>query len=95
MLLELLGGPEETLLGRPTEGFHGHGGPTPHEGERELAIEEISRSLEPGVTLVIAEIADPDPKTLDSVLAPLGGDVTRRPARDVYAEIRSAAAKAG
>jgi hypothetical protein len=44
---------------------------------------------------VIAEIADPDPKTLDSVLAPLGGNVTRRPARDVYSEIQAAAAKPG
>jgi hypothetical protein len=95
MLLELLGGPEGTLFGRPSEGFRGHGGPTPHEGERELALEEISRSLEPGVTLVIAEIADPDPDVLDSVLAALGGNVTRRPARDVYAEIGAAAAKAG
>jgi hypothetical protein len=95
MLLELLAGPEGTLFARPTEGFRGHGGPTPHEGEPELALEEISRSLEPGVTLVIAEIADPDPEALDSVLAPLGGTVTRRPARDVYAEIRAATAKAG
>jgi hypothetical protein len=54
-----------------------------------------SRSLEHGVTLVIAEIADPDPEVLDSVLAPLGGNVTRRPARDIHAEIRAAAAKAG
>ena len=95
MLVELLGGPEGTLFGRPSEGFRGHGGPTPHEGERELALEEMSRSLEPGVTLVIAEIADPDPEVLDSVLAPLGGKVTRRPAQDIYAEIRAAAAKAG
>jgi hypothetical protein len=29
------------------------------------------------------------------VLAPLGGDVTRRPTREVYAEIRAAEAKAG
>jgi hypothetical protein len=93
MLLELLGGPEGTLVGRPSEGFRGHAGPTLHEGERELALEEIRRSLEPGVTLVIAEIADPDPEVLDSVLAPLGGKVTRRPARDIYAEIT--AAKAG
>jgi hypothetical protein len=35
------------------------------------------------------------PEVLDSVLAPLGGNVTRRPARDVYAEIGAAAAKAG
>jgi hypothetical protein len=95
MLLELLGGPEGALFAPPTEGFSGHGGPTPHEGEGELALEEISRSLEPGVTLVIAEIADPDPEVLDSVLAPLGGNVTRRPARDIYAEIRAAAAKPG
>jgi hypothetical protein len=95
MLLELLGGPEGTVFEQPTEGFRGHGRPTPHKGERELALEEISRSLEPGVTLVIAEIADPDPEVLDSVLAPLGGNVRRRPARDVYAEIAAAAAKAG
>jgi hypothetical protein len=95
MLVELLGGPEGTLFARPTEGFRGHGGPTPHEGDRELALEEISRSLEPGVTLVIAEIADPDPEVLDSVLSPLGGKVIRRPAQDVYAEIRAAEAKAG
>jgi hypothetical protein len=95
MLLEVLGGPERTLFGRPSEGFRGHAGPTPHEGERELALEEMSRSLEPGVTVVIAEIADPDPEVLDSVLARLGGNVTRRPARDIYAEIQAAAAKAG
>jgi hypothetical protein len=95
MLLELLGGPEGTLFEPPTEGFRGHGGPTPHEDERELALEEISRSLEPGVTLVIAEIADPDPEVLASVLAPLGGNVTQRPARDIYAEIRAAAAEGG
>jgi hypothetical protein len=95
MLAELLGGPVGTLFARPTEGFRGHGRPTPREGERELALEEISRSREPGATLVIAEIADPDPEVLDSVLAPLGGKVTRRPAQDVYAEIRAAAAKAG
>ena len=71
----------------------GHGGGSPHEGERELALEEISRSLEPGVTLVIAEIADPDPDVLDAALASLGGTVTRRPAADVYAEVQAAEAK--
>ena len=74
------------------EGYQRHGGPSPHEGERELALEEISRSLEPGITLVIAEIADPDPEVLDSTLDALGGAVTRRAARDVYAEVRAAEA---
>jgi hypothetical protein len=52
-------------------------------------LEEISRDLEPGVTLVIAEIADPDPGVLDSALEALGGSVTRRAARDVYAELEA------
>jgi hypothetical protein len=93
MLLDVLGGPVGVLWARPSEGFRGHGGGSPHEGERELALEEISRSLEPGLTLVIAEIADPDPDVLDPALASLGGTVTRRPAADVYAEVQTAEAQ--
>jgi hypothetical protein len=92
MMLDVLGGPLGVLSARPTEGFQEHRRPSPHEEERELALEEISRSLEPGVTLVIAEIADPDPEVLESTLDALGGDVTRRAARDVYAEVRAAEA---
>lgn len=92
MVLDLLGGPLGVLSARPTEGFERHPWPSRHDDERELALEEISRSLEPGVTLVIAEIADPDPEVLESTLAALGGAVTRRAARDVYAEVRAAGA---
>jgi hypothetical protein len=95
MLLELLGGPEGTLFGRPSEGFRGHGDRLRTRASASSPLEEISRSLEPGVTLVIAELADHDPEVLDSVLAPLGGHVTRRPARDTYTEIQAAAANAG
>jgi hypothetical protein len=90
MLLDVMGGPIGILSSRPAEGFQGHGGPSPHEGERETVLEEMSRSLEPGVTVVVAEIADPDPDVLDSALARLGGSVTRRAARDVYAEVQAA-----
>ena len=90
MLLDALGGPLGVLSTRPTEGYQRHPGPSPHEDERELALEEINRSLEPGVTLVIAEIANPDPDVLESTLGVLGGAVTRRAADDVYAEVRAA-----
>jgi hypothetical protein len=92
MLLDVLGGPVGVLSSRPVEGFAGHGGRSPHEGERETILEEMSRSLEPGITLVVAEIADPDPEVLDSTLAALGGSVTRRAAGDVYAEVQAAEA---
>jgi SpoVK/Ycf46/Vps4 family AAA+-type ATPase len=61
------------------------------EGElpvREAALERISRDLEPGVTIVIAEIAAPDPGVLGAVLEELGGTVTTRAAANVYAELR-------
>jgi hypothetical protein len=90
MLVEALSSPLGALHQRPAESFRGHGGPSPHDGERELALEDISRTLEPGVTLVIAEIADPDPDVLDSTLAGLGTTVTQRPAQDVYAELQAA-----
>ena len=88
--LEAFAGPLVVVSQRPAESFRGHGGPSPHDGEREVALEDISRNLEPGVTLVVAEIADPDPDVLDSTLAGLGTTVTRRAARDVYAELQAA-----
>jgi hypothetical protein len=94
MLLDLLRGPHGVLSAPPDEEYHGHGAPSrANARNRELALDEMSRSLEPGVTLVVAEIAQPDPEALDSVLEALGGSVTSRPARDVYAEIEAADAR--
>lgn len=90
MLVDVLGGPLGILFARPTEGFRGSAYRPAHEGARELALEDISRNLEPGVTLVIAEIADPDAEVLDAAVAALGGSATRRRAQDVYAEIEAA-----
>ena len=89
MMVDALSGPTGAVFTRPTESFRGHGDRRAHEDERELVLEEISRDLEPGVAIVIAELADPDPGELDSALDALGGSVTRRPARDVYAELTS------
>jgi hypothetical protein len=46
--------------------------------ERARAPEEVGRELEPGVTLVIAEVEDPDPDVLDSALRAVGGSSSRR-----------------
>lgn len=95
MLVEALGGPLGILFSPPAESFRGHGGESHHEGERELLLESISRDLEPGVTIVVAEIADPDPAVLDSALDGLGGTVTRRSAEEVYAEVQGAETATG
>ena len=89
IMVNAVSGPTGAVFGQPTESFRGHGDQPGHETERELVLEEISRNLEPGVTIVIAEIADPDPGELDAALAALGGSVvTRRAAREVYAELQ-------
>jgi hypothetical protein len=89
-LVDGLSSPMNGVFARPAEGFRAHGAPWTHAGERELALEEISRNLEPGVTLVIAEIEDPDPDVLDAALDALGGIATRRDAEAFSAELDAA-----
>jgi len=55
-----------------------------------LAFEEIGRDLEPGITLVIAEVEDPDPDVLDSALDALGGCAATRAAAAYSADLRAA-----
>jgi hypothetical protein len=88
IMVVALSGPTGAVFARPTESFRGHGARPTHEAERELVLGEVSRNLEPGVTIVIAEITDPDRGVLEAALAALGGSVTRRAARDVYAELQ-------
>lgn len=92
ILVDAISGPAEAPYAEPTETFRGHGDQAAHEADRELVLGElgeISKDLEPGVTLVIAEIADPDPDVLESTLHALGGSATVRSARDVYAAINA------
>jgi uncharacterized membrane protein len=95
MMFGALKGPLGMLFAGSSAGFEGHGGPSPHAGDPDLLIEEMSRDLEPGVTLVAAEIAEPDPEMLDGALNRLGGIVTKRPAAEVYAEVEAAEHAAG
>jgi len=89
-LVDALSGPVGGVFARPTEGFRAHGAPWSRAGERALALEEISRDLEPGVALVIAEVEDPDPDALDSALDALGGTAARRDATAFSTELRAA-----
>jgi hypothetical protein len=89
MLVDAVTGPVGTLFSRPTTGFRGHGDRS-HEDEWPVVLEDISRSLGPGVKIVIAQIDDPDPAVLEAALDELGGSVTQRPAYDVYAELQAA-----
>ena len=82
-LVDALSGPVGGVSARPTEGFRAHGAPWSRAGERALALEEISRDLEPGVALVIAEVEDPTSWTRRSTpsAGPRPGGTPRRSTR--------------
>ena len=62
------------------------------EEDRDVAPGSISKQIEPGHTVLVAEVGEVTTEVVDDILGLLDGTVTRRPAADVYDEIQSAKA---
>ncbi len=60
------------------------------EDHTESVLSDISRSVKPGRTSLLAEVTEPSPDVLDNSMAGLSGRVLRRPLQDVEAEIAAA-----
>jgi hypothetical protein len=58
--------------------------------DEDLALDGISKDIEPGRTALVAEVGEYAVEVIDDAMGALGGTVTRRPASDVYAEIVAA-----
>ena len=63
-----------------------------HSGDQDIALAAISGQIEPGHTVLVAEVGEAATEVVDTAMAALGGTVTRRSAADVYDEIQSAKA---
>jgi hypothetical protein len=63
-----------------------------HAGDQDLALVAISGQIEPGHTVLVAEVGETATEVVDTTMATLGGTVTRRSAAEVYDEIQSAKA---
>ena len=63
-----------------------------HAEDQDVALDAISRQIEPGHTVLVAEVGEVATEVVDDIMAALGGTVTRRSAADVYAEIQGAKA---
>ena len=59
-MVDALSGPTGAVFARPTASFRGHADRPGHEPEREFALHDISKALEPGVMVVIARRAARD-----------------------------------
>jgi uncharacterized membrane protein len=92
LLIGVLGGPLGVLLGTSTGILTGSVAAAAHAGDQDIALAAISGQIEPGRTVLVAEVGEVATEVVDTAMSALGGTVTRRSAAEVYDEIQSAKA---
>jgi uncharacterized membrane protein len=90
MLVGVLAGPVGVLLGASMGTLAGGTADMARLADEDLALDGISKDIEPGSTALVAEVGEYAVEVLDEAMGALGGTVTRRPASDVYAEVVAA-----
>ena len=90
MLVGALAGPIGMLLGGSIGAMGGSAGELARADDQDVALQAIGERIQPGSTALVAEVTEPAEEVIDGAMAALGGQVTRRPASDVYAEVVSA-----
>ena len=58
--------------------------------ETDSVLSQISASVRPGQTALLAQVTEQSPEVVDAAMARLGGTVLRRPVDEVEAEIAAA-----
>jgi uncharacterized membrane protein len=90
MLVGVLGGPLGMLLGWGTGALMGGVIDVTRAEKGEDALTTLGSAISPGSTAIIADVAEPAIEVVDGEMAKLSGEVTRRPAVDVMAELEAA-----
>jgi uncharacterized membrane protein len=90
LLLGIIGGPLGMLLGGSYGLFVGSLFDLQGAEEADSALAEISGSVKPGHTALLAVVDEPSPEVVDVAMAAVGGTVVRRPVAEVEAEIAAA-----
>jgi uncharacterized membrane protein len=90
LVIGILGGPLGVLFGG-TYGLMVGSLVDLHElEETDSVLTQISASVRPGHTALLAQVTEQSPEVVDSAMARLGGTVLRRPVEDVEAEVAAA-----
>lgn len=90
LLLGVIGGPLGVLLGGTYGLVVGSLFDVYDAGEADSALGEISGSVKPGNTALLAVVDEQSPEVVDAVMSDLGGTVTRRSVAAVEAELAAA-----
>jgi uncharacterized membrane protein len=89
-LVGVLAGPLGILLGWSAGAIIGSGVDEDRAADEEDTLSLLSRQIEPGSNVLMAEIEESDPAAVDSVLTKLEGRILRVPAGEVDAEVEQA-----
>lgn len=90
VLIGIIGGPFGMLLGGASGAFVGSLFDMSDIDETESALSQISSSVRPGRTALLAVVSEQSHEVIDAAMTELGGTVLRRSVFDVEAEIAAA-----
>jgi uncharacterized membrane protein len=90
LLLGIIGGPLGVLLGGTYGALVGSLFDLDEVDTTESVLAEIAKQVQPTRTALVAQVTEQSPEVVDAAIARLGGDVMRRQAADVEAEIAAA-----
>jgi uncharacterized membrane protein len=87
LLIGILGGPLGVLIGGATGVLIGSLFDMSDVDDSDSALSEVSASVQVGRTAVLADVTEQSTDVIDAAMQNLGGEVLRRSAEDVEAEI--------
>jgi uncharacterized membrane protein len=90
LIVGILGGPFGVLIGGATGLLVGSLFDLEDADDQESVLAEISNTVRPGQTVLLAEVSEQSDDVVDNAMAELDGHVLRRSVEDVEAEIAAA-----
>jgi uncharacterized membrane protein len=90
LLIGVLGGPFGVLIGGATGVLIGSLFDLDDLDDTDSVLSDVSKSVQPGRTALLAEVVEQSPEVVDTAMARLSGTVVRRPVYEVEAEIAAA-----
>ena len=87
LLVGILGGPVGVLIGGSTGLLVGSLFDLDEAEQVETSLGQLSKSIEPEATAMLAVVTEPSPEIVDAAMAALGGTVLRRSVAEVEAEV--------
>jgi uncharacterized membrane protein len=90
MLLGVIGGPVGMVLGLTGGALAGGSFELSRADEQDEVLTQLNAAINPGHTVLVAQVNEPSVEVLDKAMADLGGVVVRRSEADVLTELDAA-----